>query len=266
MHAAAFEQRVESGQDLPGVLGVRHVDREHAARRGEAFEDDEKDVGAADRAGQKDHGVRPVTGLEPAPVQAGKGPAPRRHAHEVPHGGDTLSNPSIIANAFPADPVKSRMDGFLRDLRFTIRNMGRSPGLAVVIAVSLALGIGANTAIFSLIHAVMMKSLPVQDPDRLVLLHWFGETWPRGLEPERQRRTEQPGLQGREPLAGVSVLPRIAHKRRASSTRSSRSRRWAASGRTSRCRADGGAERVDGEMVSGDYFRGLGVSRRRPDA
>ena len=68
------------------------------------------------------------------------------------------------------------MDGFLRDLRFTIRNMGRSPGLAVVIAVSLALGIGANTAIFSLIHAVMMKSLPVQEPERLVLLHWFGET------------------------------------------------------------------------------------------
>ncbi|HVD91008.1 MAG TPA: hypothetical protein VNC21_01950, partial [Vicinamibacterales bacterium] len=45
----------------------------------------------------------------------------------------------------------------LRDVRFTVRNMARSPGLAVVIAVSLALGIGANTAIFSLIHAVMLK-------------------------------------------------------------------------------------------------------------
>src|SRR5687768_11007926 len=59
--------------------------------------------------------------------------------------------------------------------------MWRSPGLAAVIAASLALGIGANTAIFSLIHAVMMKSLPVQEPERLRLLHWFGETWPRGL-------------------------------------------------------------------------------------
>jgi hypothetical protein len=38
------------------------------------------------------------------------------------------------------------MDGFLKDLRFTVRNMGRSPGLAVVIALSLALGIGSNTA------------------------------------------------------------------------------------------------------------------------
>ena len=47
------------------------------------------------------------------------------------------------------------MDALLRDLRFTLRNMARSPGLAIVIATSLALGIGANTAIFSLIHAVM---------------------------------------------------------------------------------------------------------------
>ena len=73
------------------------------------------------------------------------------------------------------------VESVVRDLRFTLRNMGRSPGLAIVIAMSLALGIGANTAIFSLIHAVMMKSLPVQDPERLVLLHWYGDAWPRGL-------------------------------------------------------------------------------------
>jgi hypothetical protein len=73
------------------------------------------------------------------------------------------------------------MDGLLRDLRFTVLNMGRSPGLAVVIAASLALGIGANTAIFSLIQAIMLESLPVEQPDRLVLLDWHGETWPRGL-------------------------------------------------------------------------------------
>ena len=59
--------------------------------------------------------------------------------------------------------------------------MGRSPGLAAVIALSLALGIGANTAIFSLIRTVLLKGLPVQDPDRLVLLHWHGEAWPGGL-------------------------------------------------------------------------------------
>jgi hypothetical protein len=74
------------------------------------------------------------------------------------------------------------VDGLLRDPRFTVRNMWRSPRLAAVIATSLALGIGAITAIFSLIEAMMMKSLPVQDPEQLRLMHWFGETWPRGLQ------------------------------------------------------------------------------------
>src|SRR5262249_47305955 len=75
----------------------------------------------------------------------------------------------------------SAMDGILRDVRFALRNMLRSPGLAAVIAISLSLGIGANTAIFSVIRAVMLKSLPVQDPDRLVLMHWHGDAWPKGL-------------------------------------------------------------------------------------
>src|SRR4051812_50178757 len=114
------------------------------------------------------------------------------------------------------------MDGFFKDLRFTVRNMGRSPGLAVVIAVSLALGIGANTAIFSLIRAVMLKSLPVQDPDRLVLLHWYGEAWPRGVsqsgsggphKPEFKKNNRPPpdslfppGAQQRDPVWGAVAL------------------------------------------------------------
>ena len=73
------------------------------------------------------------------------------------------------------------MDGMLRDLRFGLRNLLRSPGLAVVITVSLALGIGANTAIFSLIRGVLLESLPVRNPEELVLFHWCGDTWPRGL-------------------------------------------------------------------------------------
>ena len=48
------------------------------------------------------------------------------------------------------------MDGILRDLRFGVRNLARNPGLAAVVIVSLALGIGANTAIFSLIRIVML--------------------------------------------------------------------------------------------------------------
>ena len=57
------------------------------------------------------------------------------------------------------------------DVRFALRTLSRSPVFATVAVVSLALGIGANTAIFSLLYQVALRSLPVADPDRIVALH-----------------------------------------------------------------------------------------------
>ena len=62
------------------------------------------------------------------------------------------------------------LESFLQDAAYGIRAMLRSPALTIVALMSLALGIGANTAIFSLLNAVMLRSLPVRDPAQLVLL------------------------------------------------------------------------------------------------
>src|SRR5262249_50057669 len=61
-----------------------------------------------------------------------------------------------------------------RDIRYSLRTLRRSPGFTTVAVLSLAIGIGANTAIFSLLDKVVLKMLPVREPERLVLFDWRG--------------------------------------------------------------------------------------------
>jgi predicted permease len=73
------------------------------------------------------------------------------------------------------------LDTVARDLTYTFRVLARAPGFTAVAVLTLALGIGANTAIFSLLDQVLLRLLPVKDPQQLVLLtmmgHHYGSNW-----------------------------------------------------------------------------------------
>jgi putative ABC transport system permease protein len=66
------------------------------------------------------------------------------------------------------------MNGLFQDLRYAVRQLRKSAGFAAVAILTLALGIGANTAIFSLLDQALLRSLPVKDADRLVILQYSG--------------------------------------------------------------------------------------------
>src|SRR5262245_45580606 len=68
----------------------------------------------------------------------------------------------------------------LNDFRFAIRQLGKNPGFTAVAVLTLALGIGANTAIFSLIDAVLLRTIPVKDPNELVQVIRVHPKWGDG--------------------------------------------------------------------------------------
>jgi predicted permease len=151
------------------------------------------------------------------------------------------------------------IEKLFQDVRFGLRMMRKTPGFTAIAVLSLALGIGANTAIFSLIDAVMLKTLPVKDPGSLVLFNWeagrvfrtngMRGTFIGGYAPDRRGGNAFPvyiaeklrAEQSDDPSSALSDLFAFA---------------WL--GNVS-VLADGQAETAGGQVVSGNYFAGLGV-------
>jgi len=89
-----------------------------------------------------------------------------------------FGNPTVLREKSRSAWAWEWLEDFFQDVKYGLRGMARSTGITVVALLSLALGIGANTAIFSLMDTVLLKSLPVNEPSRLVL---FGNGLDEGI-------------------------------------------------------------------------------------
>jgi predicted permease len=137
-------------------------------------------------------------------------------------------------------------DEMFQDLRYGARMLLKQPGFTLVAVLSLALGIGANTAIFSLLDVVLLKSLPVQEPERLVL---FGKGESVGLT------DSFPG--GSRDLFSYPFYRQVQQRKESfSEVGALLSLPWNVHGVVN---AAGQAEQMDVQMVSGTYFSVLGV-------
>src|SRR5436309_6725434 len=129
------------------------------------------------------------------------------------------------------------MTGLIQDFRYALRQLRKNPGFTTVAVLTLALGIGANTGIFTLVNAVMLKSLPVPNPEQLYL------------------------VTDKESLPGISRFAYPTFKNaRAAMPRGSEMAAASWVGRFYASFGGGEPEMVTGQLVSGNYFATLQTS------
>jgi predicted permease len=122
-----------------------------------------------------------------------------------------------------------------QDVRYGLRTLSKSPGFTMTAVLTLALGMGANTAIFSLINAVLLRSLPVEDPTQLYFVKYSGD-------------------------AGVGIAPPYPYFERVQAqTKSFRGVAAFGGPGDLKVRMNGTIERAYGSRVSGDFFSVLGL-------
>src|ERR1700684_706862 len=85
-----------------------------------------------------------------------------------------FGNPSLIREQTHAIWSWNWLESLARDLRFCLRTLGRTPGFTFIAILVMALGIGANVALFTVVRGVLLRPLPFHDPDRLVMLYEAG--------------------------------------------------------------------------------------------
>jgi len=152
-----------------------------------------------------------------------------------------FGNPEVVKEHIEAEDAALSLESLLRDVRYALRGFTSSPGFTTVAIITLALGIGANTAVFQLLDAVRLRNLPIQKPQELVQLSIIGGNQGFGVNDYQYDSFTIPMWQEvrlhHDPLSGVFA--------------------WREAEMMVGQPRD--AKRVNGLEVSGEFFNVLGV-------
>jgi len=153
-----------------------------------------------------------------------------------------FGSPTVARERVHAEDAALGLDSVFRDVRYALRGLRKSPSFAMVAILTLALGIGANTAIFQLLDAVQMRSLPIQKPDELSELRIAGGNGGFGTNDGPYAHFTMPMWQEirrhHDPFSGVFA--------------------WRENGMLLGEPSE--SRRIDGLEVSGEFFNVLGIA------
>src|SRR5882757_888310 len=153
-----------------------------------------------------------------------------------------FGNPTVVKERVDAEDAALGLERFFRDARYAVRGFLKSPGFTIVAVLTLALGIGANTAVFQLLDAVRLRSLPIQSPQELAELRIAGGNKGFGVNDSPWSNFTVPMWQEvrrhHDPFSGVMA--------------------WRTTDVLEGKRSD--AKRVHALEVSGEFFNVLGIA------
>lgn len=165
-----------------------------------------------------------------------------------------FGNPTSIREHARDERRVRRLADAMQDLRYAARQLRRNPGFALTAILTLAIGIGTNTALFGVVNELLLKPLPVPSPQELVLFNW--------LEGRQSMRRGMDGVRTIDEATGRSTstsfsYPTFRRLQEANHTLTELFGFYPLQQLS--VHVDGSADVASGQYVSGNYFRGLGV-------
>jgi macrolide transport system ATP-binding/permease protein len=182
-------------------------------------------------------------------LRAGLSPVEARRQAMLKFGGV-----EVVKQDYRAERGLPLIDDLFQDLRYALRVLHKSPGFTTIAVLTLALGIGANTAIFSFIDAVLLRSIPVKDPQQLVVFNWSVRA-----NPKLQGHSDYGDCADQTDIGGCSFSIPFYKTVRAQAGAFSGMAAFAGPFGVD-LSGNGAASIVRGLYVSGDFFPTLGVS------